>query len=280
MTLLSKGFILIKAMVLSLYIFTSNKPYFVYLNNPETLTKPGILHKQEFTSNQNIRFFYHFKNGTKENKTFSVKTSKDVKNLKQGSAKYHSPEKAGTVAAKNFMTNLPLTQRISLSTNLEPNQTISGIFEGEFQKNDTIVYKFGDSDNILESYSFIQNKYIHDYSYSIDYNTPAKYRLGDGVPNTIDGQYGNDIILKITPKNSGILKLSFSPRGGHGLILCENNGKIYLSNMQPARQKVVAFVMYVEKNKQESFKFMPLGGINYPIELEFSLHTFLSNEIT
>jgi len=280
MALLTKLFILIKATMVSLYLITSSKPYFIYLNSPETLKKPGIIHKQSFTKNSHIRYFYHFKNGTEEKKQFSVSTNNIVNNVKKGSYSDLYPEKAGAKAAENFIKSTPTNLKINFSSILKPEETISGIIEGDFQKNDTIIYKFGKSDELMDSFVSIQDKYKHDIFMNVDYNNSVKYRLGENINNSVKGQYGNDIVLNITPKNSGILKMSFSPRGGHGLVVYENRGKVFASDIKSTGKKVDSVVLFVEKDKKESFKFMPLGGVNYPIELEFSLHTFLSNDLS
>lgn len=280
MALLTKLFILIKAIFVSLYLITSSNSYFVYLNSPETLTKPGIIHKQNFTKNSQIRYFYHFKNGTEEKKKFSVTSNEIVKNVKKGSYSDLYPEKAGAKAAENFLKSKPSNFKINFTSILKPEETISGIIEGEFQKNDTIIYKFGNSEQILESFVSTQDKYKHDIFMNVDYGNSVRYRLGENVNCTVKGQYGNDIVINISPKNSGILKMSFSPRGGHGLVVYENRGKVFTSEIKPAGKKIDSVVLFVEKDKKESFKFMPLGGVNYPIELEFSLHTFLSNDLS
>ena len=139
MALLTKLFILIKAIFVSLYLITSSNSYFVYLNSPETLTKPGIIHKQNFTKNSQIRYFYHFKNGTEEKKKFSVTSNEIVKNVKKGSYSDLYPEKAGAKAAENFLKSKPSNFKINFTSILKPEETISGIIEGEFQKNDTII---------------------------------------------------------------------------------------------------------------------------------------------
>lgn len=280
MTLLAKLFILIKATMVSLYLITTSKPYFVYLNSPENLTKSGIIHKQNFSHDSNVRYFYHFKNGTDEKKKFSVTTKNIVKNVKKGSYSDKYPEKAGAKAAESFLKSTPVDMKLNFTSILKPEETISGIIEGQFQKNDTITYSFGQSKENLDSFVSIQDKYIHDILMNVDYEKPVKYRLGENVDNTVKGQYGNDIIINVTPKNSGILKLSFSPRGGHGLVVYQNRNKVFYSEVKAAGKKANTVVLFVEKDKKESFKFMPLGGVNYPIELEFSLHTFLSNDLS
>ena len=113
MALLTKLFILIKAIFVSLYLITSSNSYFVYLNSPETLTKPGIIHKQNFTKNSQIRYFYHFKNGTEEKKKFSVTSNEIVKNVKKGSYSDLYPEKAGAKAAENFLKSKPSNFKIN-----------------------------------------------------------------------------------------------------------------------------------------------------------------------
>jgi hypothetical protein len=278
MALLTKFLLSIKALLIALYLFHASSTHFVYLNTPETIKKPGIIYKNNYKQNTRVRYFYHFKNGTDKKQSFTINTTKIVKNLIKGSYSDQLPEKAGTVATKNFMYAKPIDTILNCSSILDPSETISGIIEGDFQKNDSIIYKFGSSNETMPSLPFYQNKYYFEINKEVDYDSPSSFRLGDSMPLAIKGQYGNDVVLVVNPKKSGILKVSFSPRGGPGLIIFENKGKIFVTNMKPAGKKFDSIVMYVEKDKKENFKFIPIGGLNYPIEIQFSLHSLISTE--
>ena len=52
----------------------------------------------------------------------------------------------------------------------------------------------------------------------------------------------------------------------------------FIKNMKPDGKKFDSIVMYVEKDKKENFKFIPIGGLNYPIEIQFSLHSLIATE--
>lgn len=96
----------------------------------------------------------------------------------------------------------------------------------------------------------------------------------------IPGQYGNNINLNIRPLNNGIMKFEFSPRGGQGLLIFKYRGKIYSTDMKSAYKKTDVMYIYVEKDRVESFSFIPIGGFNYPIELTFTLHNEILKEST
>ena len=86
MALLSK-FLFTAKMVLSFYIaaIATNQNQFVYLNMPETLIKPGIVHKKQFTKNTKARYFVHFKNGTNSSQSFTFKSQYNVENFRKSS---------------------------------------------------------------------------------------------------------------------------------------------------------------------------------------------------
>jgi hypothetical protein len=267
-----------KSAILALFVFTTSKPsYFVYLNNPETLTSTGILHKKTFENNTHVRYFFHYVNGTTKPQLFTVKNKEVVNNFKKSLNTDDRPEFAGALSSKNFLKSQSQNCKINLSSNIFPNQTISGILEGDFQKGDSIIYKFGKDETELSSFDIYQELYDFDIPVNIGFDTVVQYRLGAGIDNTVKGQYGSNINIVVTPRETGILKMSFSPRGGSGLLVFSNRGKIFITKLMPAFKKYDAFMISVEKGKKETFTFIPCGGLNYPINLDFSLQTYELN---
>jgi hypothetical protein len=257
----------------------SNQPsYFLYLNNPETLTKTGIVHEKKIQKDTKIRYFLHFKNGTKSNQTFSFSTQKPVENLKKSFNSHELPERAGALTSKNFMLSKEKTSKISFSSSLSPETTISGIVEGIFKKDDVIKVQFGNTKNKIETFDFYQSAYSFQKDISLDLNSAVSYRLGDREEVMVPGGYGSNINLNVTPKQTGILKLSCSPRGGAGILVYSHRGIIYMTKLIPARANYNVMYLSVEKNKAETFTFIPCGGLNYPIRLDFSLSSVLVDE--
>lgn len=278
MTLSLKLLLTMKSAILALFVITTSKPsYFVYLNNPETVTSTGILHKKTFEKNTHVRYFFHYVNGTDKPQQFTVKNKEVVQNFKKAMNTDDRPEFAGAITAKNFLNAQTQNCKINLSSNLSPNETISGILEGDFQKGDSIVYKFGKEDTILSSFDIYQEQYNFDVPINIGFDTVVQFRLGAGIDNTVKGQYGSSINIVVNPKETGILKMSFSPRGGAGLLVFSNRGKIFVTKLMPAFKKYDAFMISVEKGKKEIFTFIPCGGLNYPINLDFSLQQYELN---
>lgn len=278
MTLSLKLLLTMKSAILALFVITTSKPsYFVYLNNPETLTSTGILHKKTFEKNSHVRYFFHYVNGTNKPQQFTVKNKEVVSNFKKSLNTDDRPEYAGAMSAKNFLNTQPQNCKINLSSNISPNETISGILEGDFQKGDSITYKFGKEDTILSSFDIYQEQYNFDVPINIGFDTVVQFRLGAGIDNTVKGQYGSSINIVVNPKETGILKMSFSPRGGAGLLVFSNRGKIFITKLMPAFKKYDAFMISVEKGKKETFTFIPCGGLNYPINLDFSLQIYELN---
>jgi hypothetical protein len=279
MALLSKTFLFLKSLLTLSFFAVSNQPsYFLYLNNPETLTKTGIVHEKKIQKDTKIRYFLHFKNGTKSNQTFSFSTQKPVENLKKSFNSHELPERAGALTSKNFMLSKEKTSKISFSSSLSPETTISGIVEGIFKKDDVIKVQFGNTKNKIETFDFYQSSYSFQKDISLDLNSVTSYRLGDREEVMVPGGYGSNINLNVTPKQTGILKLSCSPRGGAGILVYSHRGIIYMTKLIPARANYNVMYLSVEKNKTETFTFIPCGGLNYPIRLDFSLSSVLVDE--
>jgi hypothetical protein len=279
MALLSKTFLFLKSLLTLSFFAVSNQPsYFLYLNNPETLTKTGIVHEKKIQKDTKIRYFLHFKNGTKSNQTFSFSTQKPVENLKKSFNSHELPERAGALTSKNFMLSKEKTSKISFSSSLSPETTISGIVEGIFKKDDVIKVQFGNTKNKIETFDFYQSAYSFQKDISLDLNSAVSYRLGDREEVMVPGGYGSNINLNVTPKQTGILKLSCSPRGGAGILVYSHRGIIYMTKLIPARANYNVMYLSVEKNKTETFTFIPCGGLNYPIRLDFSLSSVLVDE--
>jgi hypothetical protein len=279
MALLSKTFLFLKSLLTLSFFAVSNQPsYFLYLNNPETLTKTGIVHEKKIQKNTKIRYFLHFKNGTKSNQTFSFSTQKPVENLKKSFNSHELPERAGALTSKNFMLSKEKTSKISFSSSLSPETTISGIVEGIFKKDDVVRVQFGNTKNKIETFDFYQSSYSFQKDISLDLNSVVSYRLGEREEAMVPGGYGSNIDLNVTPKQTGILKLSCSPRGGAGILVYSHRGIIYMTKLIPARENYNVMYLSVEKNKTETFTFIPCGGLNYPIRLDFSLSSVLVDE--
>ena len=278
MTLTLKLLLTMKSAILALFVLTTNKPsYYVYLNNPETVTSTGILHKKTFEKNSHVRYFFHYLNGTDKSQQFSIKNKEIVTNFKKSINTDERPEFAGALTVKNFLKAETQNCKINITSNVNPEETISGILEGDFQKGDSITYKFGNNDLDLSSFDIYQSEYNFDIPINIGFDSAVQFKLGGGIENTVKGQYGSNINIVVNPKETGILKMTFSPRGGAGLLVFSNRGKIFITKLMPAFKKYDAFMISVEKGKKETFTFIPCGGLNYPINLDFSLQQFELN---
>jgi DNA-binding beta-propeller fold protein YncE len=270
MTFFTKMLWTMKSMVFSLLISTSfQSSQFIYLNNPETLNQTGILHKKKIIKNTQIRYFFHYKNGTKENQNFSIWNKKTVFGLRKSINISLTPEKAGYLSAKGFLLNNKTDSSLNFSCKLKPYEVVSGMIEGNFSKGDEVVYKFGESTELIETLEVIQSDFSFDIPLVLEKNKISSYRLGDGIPYTVRGQYGSDVIVNIKPKETGWMKLSFSPRGGTGALVFENKGKVYFTNFEKTKSYNDSSLIYVVKDKTEKIRFIPFGGLNYPIVLDF-----------
>ena len=256
----------------------ANQSCLIYLNNPETLTKTGVLHKKTFQNNTRVRYFFHYKNGTDKQQKFVFSCKGTVDNLKKSITTHESPELVGANTARNFLKSKEKNSQVNLVSWVEPNATISGILEGDFSKGDTVSCYFGNNDNILHSFDVYQPSYNFDFNFNVDFKNKASYRLGDGIENTVRGQYGSNVNIIIHPKETGILKMTFNPRGGKGLLVFNNRGKIYMTNLELPRKDYQVLMIQVEKGKKETFTFIPTGGLNFPIRIDFLLKSTIDDK--
>ena len=187
----------------------SNISQFVYLNNPETLKTTGILHQKKYSQNTNVRYFFHYVNGTKVKQSFKIKSNYIVKNLKIAYDIHKRPEFAGSNSVMKFMNSKTDNSKVEHDISLNPKETISGIFEGLILQNDEVQFSFG-SGNKLIAKDLYQEKFDFNVDLNVDIKNNAKFRLGNPIKDTVAGQYGSNINLLINPKDDGILKLCFT----------------------------------------------------------------------
>ena len=256
----------------------ANQSCLIYLNNPETLTKTGVLHKKTFQNNTRVRYFFHYKNGTDKQQKFVFSCKGTVDNLKKSITTHESPELVGANTARNFLKSKEKNSQVNLVSWVEPDATISGILEGDFSKGDTAICYFGNNKDILQTFDVYQPSYDFDFNFNVDFKNKASYRLGDGIENTVRGQYGSNVNLIINPKETGILKMTFNPRGGKGLLVFNNRGKIYMTNLELPHKDYQVLMIQVEKGKKETFTFIPTGGLNFPIRIDFSLKSTIDDK--
>ena len=256
----------------------ANQNCLIYLNNPETLIKPGLLHKKTFVKNIHARYFFHYKNGTDTKQKFVFASKGKVYNLKKSVNTHSSPETVGALTVKNFLKSKTSDSKINLTSYVEPNATISGIIEGDFSKEDYITCYFGHSNSYISSYEILQPSYKFCFNFDVDFKNKASYRLGDGIENTVRGQYGSDVNITITPKESGVLKMTYNPRGGKGLLVFSNRGKIYMTDLEMPHDDYLGCLIEVQKGKKETFTFIPTGGLNFPIRIDFTLISALKDK--
>ena len=267
-----KLYAVIKCLITALFILNSNHTSFLlYLNNPETVNASGVLHDRKYNSNTRVRYFVHYKNGTNKTQKFFMNSDMKVKSLKKSFNSNFLPEQAGAKSIKNFFTAKPKDAPLAVFCNLEPEDTISGIIEGEFQKGDRVVCRLGTENNSINYLDILQQNFKLQKNLDLYMNIPSSVNIGEKIDGTVLGQYGSDIKLYVTPMKSGIMKMSFSPRGGDGLLVFSHRGKITMTKFVSVKDEEDVLSIKVEKNVPEVFTFIPIGGLNYPIRINFSL---------
>jgi hypothetical protein len=202
-----------------------------------------------------------------------------VKSLKKSFNAHFLPDRAGAFSIKNFFTAKQSTSALSVYCKLQPEETISGIIEGEFQQNDRVVCRLGVEDNPINYLDVLQLDYKLEKSLDLYMKISSSVVIGEKIDGTVLGQYGSDIKLTVIAHKSGIMKMSFSPRGGDGLLVFSHRGKITMTKFVSVKEEEDVLCLKVEKNVPEIFTFIPIGGLNYPIKINFNLYDFTYQNI-
>ena len=275
-----KLYAVIKCLITALFILNFNHTsYLLYLNNPETINVSGILHDKKYNTTTKVRYFVHYKNGTDKTQKFFMNSDLKVKSLKKSFNSNFLPEQAGAKSIKNFFTAKSKDAPLSIFCKLEPEDTISGILEGEFQKGDRVICRLGTENNPIDYVDVLQANYKLQKNLDLYMKIPASVNIGEKIDGTVLGQYGSDVKLYVIPHKSGIMKMTFSPRGGDGLLVFSHRGKIIMTKFVPVKQESYVLCLKVEKNVPEAFTFIPIGGLNYPIRINFSLYDVTDKNI-
>ena len=275
-----KLYAVIKCLIAALFILNSQQTsYLLYLNNPETINKSGVLHDKKYTQNTRVRYFVHYKNGTDKPQKFYMNSDLKVKSMKKSFNAHYLPDRAGAYSIKNFFTAKQNTAPLNVYCKLDPEETISGIIEGEFQQNDRVICRLGVENNPINYLDVLQLDYKLEKSLDVYMKIPSSVVIGEKIDGTVLGQYGSDIKLTVIPRKSGIMKMSFSPRGGDGLLVFSHKGKITMTEFVSVKKESDVFHLKVEKNVPEVFTFIPIGGLNYPIKINFNLYDFTDKNI-
>lgn len=262
----------IKFLITALFVINFNQTsYLLYLNNPETINKSGILHDKRYNTNTRVRYFVHYKNGTDKPQKFFMNSDLKVKSLRKSFNSNFLPDRAGANSIKNFFTAKTVNAPLAVYCQLNPEDTISGIIEGEFQKGDRVVCRLGVENNSIDYIDILQTNYKLQKNLDLYMKIPASINIGEKIDGTVLGQYGSDIKLYVNPMKSGVMKMSFSPRGGDGLLVFSHRGKITMTKFVSVKEELNVLNLKVEKNVPEVFTFIPIGGLNYPIKINFSL---------
>jgi hypothetical protein len=241
---------------------------FVYLNNPEKIYSSGLVMEHRFKEESKNKFFFHYINKTNRNIKFNIYSS-FVSNASFGLNTDKDPGKAGSKSIISFLKNKKLDGEIKKTLNLKPNETVSGSLEGNFKKDSIFKIAFDNSIKKINNVLMIDDDWKKVYNFQI-FDT-AIHRLGENPPNDINGQYGYEVCLNLDVKKTGILKMSYSPRGGSGNIIFKYNDKIYESGFKKAYSRNDFLYIKVQKNENHKFFFYPIGGIDYPIEIRFDI---------
>jgi hypothetical protein len=241
---------------------------FIYLNNPEKIYSSGSIIEHRFNEESKNKFFFHYINKTNRNIKFNLYSS-FVSNASFGLNIDKDPGRAGSNATVSFLKNNKIDGQVKKTILLQPNQTVSGAIEGKFKKDSVFKISFDNSSKKINHVLLIDDDWQKVYNYQIE--DFAIHRLGENPPNDINGQFGYEVCLNLDVKKSGILKMSYSPRGGSGNIIFKYKDKIYESGFKKAYSRNDFLYIKVQKDENHKFFFYPIGGIDYPIEIRFDI---------
>jgi hypothetical protein len=239
-----------------------------FLNKPESIASKQKLAQLSVKAGERTRVFLHYLNTSKYTMQFSLKTSQ--KTVGVIGFKYSpSPSVAGSSAALDFFNNLNNPKEIAIQHSWRPGQTISGIIEFNSTKDITIECKTGE---IVNPKTNVTKTNEIESIYTVDLKDKSeKLRfggLGDGVNK---GQYGLAHKVNLSNKSSQHKSVIIyaSPRAGNAILTWGVDGKFTNTPVIQAKSKYRLAAFKLAPGESMQFVTMPVGGMSYPVELEF-----------
>jgi hypothetical protein len=244
-----------------------------FLNIPETIRKPGIIHEQKILKDGRSRIFWHYKNSTNSAQQFNIRLSEKNAGTRFGQSVSSSPPTAGTRAMLNFLKSSPRPEKYLNETVVVPRgYTVSGVAEGIWNKGATIKANLGKG-NKVPGIVQVANPHLFVEQVAVLSSTKTvKLSIGQNKPGHISGNYGSTIRTSFK-SNLAIktkIRVSFSPRGGPLNLIYIYNGKVICSPRVAAKKDYTLFYVWLSSGQQVNLDVYPLGGFNYPVEIRFT----------
>lgn len=247
-----------------------------YLNQPESVSREGIIGSGTILASHHTRIFFHFVNRTKSTNIFSLSASSSVKNLRVAFAKAADPQQAGLIAIKNFLNTKTSGKPMELSVgeSLKPGITISGVIDCEGIQNTDFICKLGDG-KVLSNTKVRTIPMINiDHNMVMGNQDMVKYRIGDKDDDmSIPGGYGVSYRWTFTPKSTKTkFVVSISPRGGDLRFPYSIDSTTIVSPTILAKHDYTLFSKTVIVGEKISFETIPVGGYCYPVEIKIKAY--------
>lgn len=264
-----------------------------FLNEPESVCKPGTVARQPLLRKGRARIFFHFRNCTGKAQVFTLAVNKTVNKTANGTeskagealeimearqvraafAVDGEPEQAGIRAAHAFMTQNPAKGGISLRVRVEPLQTVSGIAEGTCDEEGVILAQMGEGD-VVRGMKVVANAWIFEsFERKMGSSASWKLRLGEDREGRIAGDYGSTLrvgVENVSGKTSR-LRIVVSPRGGDLALAYRDQHRVLRTPMLAARSRRELLSRVLRPGEKFSLDLIPAGGFNYPVEFRLLL---------
>lgn len=234
----------------------------IYLNNPEMISHPGNIFRQDVING--TRIFIHLVNGTRKTQLFTV----------QGANEYHvglstdiHPADAGFNGLLSFYTHTQHQAAVRIP--VLPGETISGFIDIFCTpEHCLLIINLGDGNSVGE-HAIVSDAIITTHCYLLR-NMTYKYTVG--CSTVINGDYGVEhrySLISFADQPARI-SISASLRGGDGRIIFLINGKVFKTPFLKAKSHIKLATYVLHPGKELIFCIIPIGGQNYPLALNIT----------
>ena len=258
----------------------------LFCNNPERIVAPGTYADTQLRAGQTYTVFFHYNNTTRGRGDLVVALSGDagtplVFAARRGFANAHrDPTIAGRQAMARYLSAPVKSYRGKKGT------AHFGMSVGSRQTASGVVSFTAQSDARLRIY-WRHNKWTVPGARVIAVDSPRRnvdillakgqagerYRIGvpdAGMNKRLDGTYGMMYSFKVDAPPGSRVRVSFSPRGGHGGMVGSVNGSLHQTDIVPAAHWKV-FCEAIVGAGGLTLTTSPFGGVFYPVELFFRI---------
>ena len=244
------------------------KQLFYYMNQPESVRRPGVVGIANAPSDTRVRVFFHFINKTRRTQRFVLSSSQVVDEVRSGFAIDPSPGMAGTKSISAFLdTKASPHQKVFMDATVRPMDTISGLVDATTNRATQFQCRLGSGVAVVPHSATVITAVLDLVKPMVVRDSPVTIHLGDKLKWHIDGDYGVTDHIKIVNAShiDREIQLSMTPRAGPLAMAYILNGKKTVTKwVRPYQSIRLGSVLIPAGASAEMITINP-GGWNYPV---------------